>query len=216
MLLRFAHAGCLAAMLIIASGSLADFDDSLEPAILSDDIGSVRAALDIGADPNEVFPVFETSALMLAAIRGDARIVTLLIEAGADVNWVGERGYSALSAAVRSCRAGWDVVETLLDAGADIDKRSGASLTPLMVAIQESRPTFFRRLLDRGADVDALNTHGEGALNYAIYYRKPAHIALLLDRDVDPDPLRRLFGGFGAYYYPQFGETRTRSADCAL
>lgn len=215
MLCRFAVAAWLASTLTLASVSSTVADVALEPAILSDDIDRVQAALDAGGDPNEVFPIHDTSALMLAAIRGNEPVVALLLEAGADVNWVGERGYSALSAAVRSCRAGWDVVETLINAGADIDNRSGASLTPLMVAVQEERPTFFRRLLEHGAAVDALNAYGEGALNYAIYYRKPDHISLLLDHDVDTGPLRRLFTGLYTYYYPGFGEPRSRTADCA-
>jgi ankyrin repeat protein len=207
-------AGPIAAVLLLASVSSAAPAVSLEPAILSGDPEQVASALKAGGDPNEVFRVYDTSALMLAAIRGEAPIVELLIEAGADVDWVGIHGYNALSAAVRSCRAGWDVAQALLDAGADIENRSGASLTPLMVAIQEERPTFVRGLIARGADIDALNAYGEGALNYAIYYKEPEYISLLLDRGVDTDPLRRLFGGLYTYYYPNFGDARPQAVDC--
>jgi len=207
-------AGLLAGLMIAASSSSALAGASLEPLITSGDVVKLRSALVAGSDPNEVFPLYGTSALMLAAIRGNAPMVSLLLEAGADPNWVNERGYSALSAAVRSCRAGWDVAAELLDAGADIDNRSGASLTPLMVAIQEERPTFFRALLDRGADINALNAYGDGALNYAIYYEEPEYIGLLLDRGVDTNPLRRLFGNL-SYYYPNFGKARPQAVDCA-
>lgn len=206
-------AGLFLAMLLFLPGAPASAA-SLEAAIRSGDLDRVSSVLTAGGNPNEVFPVYDTSALMLAAIRGDAPTVSLLLDAGADVNWTGIHGYSALSAAVRSCRAGWDVVELLLDAGADIENRSGASLTPLMVAIQEERPTFVHGLIARGADVDALNAYGEGALNYAIYYREPAYISLLLDRGVDTDPLRRLFGGLYTYYYPNFGKARPQAIDC--
>ena len=128
-------AALLLGLAIAASASPASAAGSLEPLIMSGDVKALRLALAEGSDPNEVFPRFDTSALMLAAIRGSAPMVSRLLEAGADPNWVNEWGYSALSAAVRSCRAGWDVAAILLDAGADIDNRSGASLTPLMVAI---------------------------------------------------------------------------------
>jgi ankyrin repeat protein len=214
MLFASKSAGPIAAMLLLASVSPAAPAASLESAILSGDPVRVASALDAGSDPNEVFPVYDTSALMLAAIRGEAPIVEQLIEAGADVDWLGIHGYNALSAAVRSCRAGWDIAEALLNAGADIENRSGASLTPLMVAIQEERPTFVRGLIARGADIDALNAYGEGALNYAIYYKEPEYISLLLDRGVDTDPLRRLFGGLYTYYYPNFGKARPQAIDC--
>ena len=130
MSIRNIHA-ILAAGLIAASlPGAARAAVSLEAAILSGDAAEVRAALASGSDPNEVFPVYDSSALMLAAIRGDLPVVTLLLDAGADADWVNGHGYSALSAAVRSCRAGWDVANALLDAGADIDNRSGAGLTP--------------------------------------------------------------------------------------
>ncbi len=188
---------------------------SLEPAIRSGDVAEVRSALAGGADPNQIFPVYDTSALMLAAIRGNRAMVSALLEAGADPNWINNQGYSALSAAARSCRAGWAVAEALLDAGADINNRSGAKLTPLMVAIQEERPSFFRGLVAHGADINALNAYGEGALNYAIYYRQPDYISALIDRDVETGPLRRLFQGLYKYYYPNFGKARPQAVGCA-
>ncbi|MEP0321317.1 ankyrin repeat domain-containing protein [Bauldia litoralis] len=213
---RIVHSVAAAILAAFSIGpSVAADAGTLEPAILSGDAGAVRSALAAGADPNEIFPVYDTSALMLAAIRGDGAMVLTLLAAGADPNWINGRGYNALSAAARSCRAGWDVAAALLDAGADIDNRSGARLTPLMVAIQEERPSFFRGLVAHGADINAVNAYGEGALNYAIYYRQPEYIATLLDRDVETAPLRNLFQGLYTYYYPNFGDARPQAVDCA-
>ena len=192
----------------------ASADSLLETAIRSRDVAQLTTVLDRGADPDEVFPVFGMSALMLAAIHGRADMVDLLLERGADPNWAHERVYSALSAAVRSCASGWNVVERLLAAGADIDNRSGDSLTPLMVSIQEERPTFFWNLLEHGADINAVNAYGEGSLNYAIYYGRPDYIAALLDRGVDTGPMRLLFTT-GEKYYPNFGAARPHAVDCA-
>ncbi|WP_421725329.1 ankyrin repeat domain-containing protein [Bauldia sp.] len=203
-----------AAGLILAPLS-AFAETSLESIVRSGDVSALKAALETGADVNEVFGTYDTSALMLAAIRGDTAMVAALLDAGADPDWVNQRGASALSAVARSCSAGWDVAAVLLDAGADIENRSGAALTPLMVAIQEERPTFVAGFLEHGADVNALNAYGEGALNYAIYYEQPDFITALLDRGAATEPLKLLFTT-GVYYYPNFGNARPHAVDCAI
>lgn len=205
----------VSALCFAVSGSGPAFSSSsLEVAIKSGDSEAVEQALTAGADPNTIFSTFDFSALMLASISGHQAAVEALLAAGATPNWTNNRGYSALSAAVRSCASGTGVVKTLLAAGADIDNRSGAALTPLMVAIQEERPEHFQVLLESGADVNAVNAYGEGALNYAIYYKNPAHIAALMARSADTGPLRLLFSNYEKYY-PNFGAARPHAKDCA-
>ena len=204
----------LAAVLVAMAPTRASASSSLETAIRSGEVAQVRTALDRGADPNDVFPIFGMSALILSAIHGREDMVDLLLDRGADPNWLHERGNSALSAAVRSCASGWKVVERLLAAGADIDNPSGGSLTPLMVSIQEERPSFFRNLLEHGADINAVNTFGEGALNYAIYYGKSDYVTALLDLGVNTDPMRLLFTTSKKYHL-NFGTARPHAVDCA-
>ena len=185
-----------AALLWVVSAALARADvgpasEALARAIRADDAGAVRAALESGADVDAPWRLFRP--LALAAIRGEPEIVKLLLAAGADPD-AGSLGRGgALSMAVRSCRAGLDVVGALIAAGADLEDRSGVGITPLMVAIQEKRVDVALRLLEAGADVNALGPFGDGVLNYAIYVKEPALVRAALDRGVDVDQLRVLF-----------------------
>ena len=166
-------------------------DPSLPDAIRAEDTGAVRAALAAGADVESRDGAF--TPLALAAIRGNAELVRLLLGAGADPNAPTLGGMNALSMAVRSCHAGLDVVDALLAAGAGTENRSGVGITPLMLAIQEKRTAVALRLLEAGADADTLGPFGDGALNYAIYVEDPVVIGALLDRGVDTAQLRKLF-----------------------
>jgi ankyrin repeat protein len=179
-------------------------DNDLERAIVAGDDARVAALIERGEDVNQRTKPFSTPLLSLAAIRGETVIVNLLIDAGADANQTNSHGMSALSAAVRSCTGNLDVINGLLVAGADVDSRSGASLTPLLVAMQEERWDVARLLFENGADVNLLNSFGEGVLNYAIYYERNDLVNLALDEDVDRRQLRRLYGK-GRHYHLNFG-----------
>ena len=76
--------------------------------------------------------------LAMAVIRGDARIVNVLLKARADPDAPSFGHVNALSMAVRSCHAGLDVITALIEAGADIENRSGDGITPLMLALMSS------------------------------------------------------------------------------
>jgi ankyrin repeat protein len=67
--------------------------------------------------------------LHVMAWRGDSHGTALLIEAGADVNAIGDMGEAPLHVAVRNESVG--IVELLLRAGADPNIRSEFDETPL-------------------------------------------------------------------------------------
>ena len=61
-----------------------------------------------------------------------------------------------------------DVVDYLLDAGADIDARPYQNTTALHFAVQFRRPEMVRRLLDRGASATIEDAnHGADAAGWA-------------------------------------------------
>ena len=60
--------------------------------------------------------------LHIAAMRGDARTVELLIAAGADPNSLGDMGNTPLHYAFSN--GGWDVAKILIDSGAREDIRN--------------------------------------------------------------------------------------------
>ncbi|HEY9035176.1 MAG TPA: ankyrin repeat domain-containing protein [Pseudomonadales bacterium] len=81
-----------------------------------------------------------------------------------------------------------EVVDYLLNQGADPDQVNGFGKTPLMYAAQYDQPATIKKLIEHGATVDAkstsggcVNTSGVTALHYATRYASPKTIHALLE-----------------------------------
>jgi hypothetical protein len=121
----------------------------------------VRALLAAGAEPHDVEALFE------AVAADQVAVVRLLLEHGADPNARDLHGNPVL---VRACegperRASRQIVDLLLDAGADINGRG--EQTPLVHAVAYNRPQLVEALLRRGADVNLRGKDRSSALSRA-------------------------------------------------
>lgn len=136
---------------------------------------------------NEPAPKTESddpvTPLQMAISRGEAALVKLLLEHGADVNAM-RHGQTALTSAVHNGRK--DLVEMLLAAGADLEKFGLGQGSPLYWAASHKNLELAKLLLDRGADP---NADGGGPLRAAasVQLNKPedaavAVLELLLSR----------------------------------
>jgi ankyrin repeat protein len=112
----------------------------------------VELLLKAGADPNAPLPGGETP-LMTAARVGSLASVKSLLARGAVVDAKDERrGQTALMWAAAEGHA--DVVQTLIELGADPRLRLSSGFTPLLFAVREGRSAVVRVLLKAGADVN--------------------------------------------------------------
>lgn len=108
--------------------------------------------------------------LIQAAQAGDLDTVKRLLAGGADVNARDADGWSAL---VRACynaelKHGFpEVIQLLIDAGADIEASIGYGVRPLMLAAGYGEAAVVATLLNAGADVLAKNEGGYTALMMA-------------------------------------------------
>ena len=91
----------------------------------------VRNFLRKGADPN-ICDSHRLSPLHLAAYWGETEIVRLLLKHGAKADWDNGKGWTALhSAAVSgSLNSRKDIIDMLVKAGADLDKKDKCGWTP--------------------------------------------------------------------------------------
>jgi ankyrin repeat protein len=114
----------------------------------------VEVLLSSGADL-DLIDRDQMTALMRACSGGKVkggRIAMRLIEAGADVRYVrAADGMTALKFAARSCAA--EIVQALIDRGAEVDGPPGSALTPLMFAARNNNVPALEVLVKNGADL---------------------------------------------------------------
>jgi ankyrin repeat protein len=118
----------------------------------------------------------DESALMIAALKGQADWSQRLIERGAQVN---KSGWSPLHYAATGPEPA--VVKLLLDRGAAVDAESPNRSTPLMMAAQYGNEASVDLLLARGADPRRRNDRGLDAADFARLARRAA-LASRLDK----------------------------------
>jgi ankyrin repeat protein len=102
-----------------------------------------------------------------AVKSGDAgRVRSLLGSDAGAVNVRGEGGRTPLHVAVAG-RGNRELIEALLDAGADVNAKDGRGYTPLHVTTVEGVAGIIHLLLDRGAEINARDNDGKTALTLA-------------------------------------------------
>jgi len=124
----------------------------------------------------------ERTALMTAALLGHARIVELLLAAGADIDNVDQNGTTALMEAARCGSVA--VIQLLAKRKACADRVDTSGRCALMIACQSRHVSedVVRTLLALGADRRLQGKDGKRALDYAAAAGR-WHIVALLDPD---------------------------------
>ena len=126
--------------------------------------------------------------LYYAAFRGHAKVVRVLLEAGADPNVRTEQGgYTPLYHAARGGHA--EMVRDLLQANADINARTArTNSTPLYTAAFRGHAEIVRALLKAGADVNTRTARAGATPLYAAARNGHAEIVrALLAAGADPN-----------------------------
>ncbi len=135
-----------------------------------------------------------STALIVAAYKGDIVAVVALIAAGADVNKKNRFGVAPIHHAVRHNYQ--EIVEELISAGANLEGKcrfvyKGESdfvynFTPLNIATYVKNPTLVMRLLAAGANPDSIDEiTGYTALHFAAVDGDFAVVKSLLDSGAD-------------------------------
>jgi ankyrin repeat protein len=112
-----------------------------------------------------VLDITRNEGFILAATRGHADMVKVLLDAGASVNAPGANGNTALMEA--AARGHTQVVKMLLGAGADVGLVNEDGNTALMTAAALGHTAVMELLLSAGANINAVNREGRTALALA-------------------------------------------------
>jgi len=109
---------------------------------------------------------FEWTAMMVAAAKGHAGYMDVLMEGGADPNARDAYGWTPLMRAIVGKHE--MAVDCLLEVqSVDLELRGESGATALHIAAAGGNETIIRSLLDRGSDAAAKDEDG----------RTPAHVA---------------------------------------
>ncbi len=116
--------------------------------------------------------------LCLAARNKHRAVVSLLSRNGADINAVSmDRGNTALMDAAAAGEA--DILADLIEAGADLDIRSKAGQTALILSIGQKDEESTRMLIEAGASVQGNDSLGMSAEKYARLFKLAKVIDLI-------------------------------------
>ena len=180
--------------LLIAHGADVNADDPglTTPLILAIQNGNTDVAKFLVAHGAriDVRGAYGRTPLHEAAKSGDMEIVKLLFDADINVNVPDLSGESPLFYAVDENwrRNGPELVNFLINKGADPNHRSQTGETPLIRAVRSpSREEIAAALVARGAYVRADNARHETALHWAVGLAEVKTIKLLLDHGARPD-----------------------------
>ena len=106
------------------------------------------------------------TSLILAAYHGHTETVRYLVGLPqVDVNHTDKKGFTSLLAAVEE--PGADVVEVLIDAGADIEVNRSDRRSPLLLASECGNLRVVEVLLKAGADLCVTDNKGDTCLTLA-------------------------------------------------
>jgi ankyrin repeat protein len=157
--------------------------DNLFEAVNAGDLGRVIALVNRGADVNQ--PDLFGTPLHRAASNGHVAIMVALIDAGADLEAIGEPAMAhPLHAAALTNQA--EAEALLIGRGASVDARDAGGRTPLMVAASFGNVDAAAALLAHGADPRAVDISWmDTPIHYAAYAGSVEIAELLLAYGAD-------------------------------
>uniref|UniRef100_A0A671R2J4 Ankyrin-1-like n=1 Tax=Sinocyclocheilus anshuiensis TaxID=1608454 RepID=A0A671R2J4_9TELE len=142
---------------------------ALHIAARNDDTRTAAVLLQNDPNPDVLSKVFKTftgfTPLHIAAHYENLNVAQLLLNRGADVNFMPKNGITPLHIASR--RGNVIMVRLLLDRGAKIDAKTKDELTPLHCAARNGHVRIIEILLDQGAPIQAKTKNGLSPIHMA-------------------------------------------------
>ena len=134
-------------------------------AAYNDNSPALNALLEAGANVNATTTTGITALMVAAYAASDPEVFSALLSGGANIDKVDDDGYTALMIAVEGRE--YEVVELLVDAGADVNATNHFEETALMLAAS-IQPDYVEMLLEAGAEPNVTKRNLRTPLIYAV------------------------------------------------
>lgn len=145
----------------------------------------VGILLSAGANPNP--PEGDVTPLMNAAHVNSLPIVTMLLEARANVNAKKSDGFTALMAVSSLTDADLPLIKALITAGADVNAKTENGTTALIEAARYGNEATCKTLIDAKADVKVRTVDDRTALAHAVLNGRLETVKALLAAGAEAD-----------------------------
>ncbi len=130
---------------------------------------TVKYLISNGANIGEKNGKLGVSVLHKACMNGNLEIAKILVDAGADVNFKSDEGFTPLYVAVQKNHI--SIVEYLLTKGVSIDEKNGKKLsTALSKACSDGLLNIVKMLVNAGANIHIKNALGKTPIMIASLY----------------------------------------------
>jgi ankyrin repeat protein len=172
--------------LLIASGARLDARNQTGLTALfwaSHSYDNSKILIDAGADVGTKSALGGTPLFGAAALPGNAKLVRLLLDHGANPN-VTVGGATSLTMAAWTGDA--EEVAVLLNRGADPKAAGFGGISALHAAVSRGERAMVDLLLRSGANVEARTSQDEDVLERYGFWNDPALVSLLLQKGIDP------------------------------
>uniref|UniRef100_A0A672ZP70 Uncharacterized protein n=1 Tax=Sphaeramia orbicularis TaxID=375764 RepID=A0A672ZP70_9TELE len=159
----------------------------LHAAASSGMISVVKYLLDLGVDACSLINepnAYGNTPLHVACYNGQDVVVNELIECGANVNQVNEKGFAPLHFTAAS-RHGALCLELLVCNGADVNIKSKDGKTPLHMTAIHGRFSRSQAIIENGAEIDCEDKNGNTPLHIAARYGHELLINTLITNRAD-------------------------------
>lgn len=163
--------------------------ETLHDVIFRDDISEIEEALEEADDIDELNFAGLTPLMSAIEMTNDLEVVELLIDAGADINYVSETtGSSPLLMALSNPSITTELISLLLDSGADPNPQNHGGYSVLSDAFfYDVDYEVFEELVLAGVELNEVDGEGGLPLNVAIYFTRTDLIELFLENGADPN-----------------------------
>lgn len=176
----------------------------MTPLMLASYLGSpnvVRVLLAHKADPNHAVGLSYNPPMILDPLWLTPLMMASYVPGMAE-KWMGVTIPDRIRADSKP-----EIVQLLVESGADINARDIDGWEPLMYAVRSGRPDIVRKLIELKANVNAQNVDGLTPLMIAVYFNQTTDIAkILLDNGADLTP---------SVFNPRHPHEKARALDIA-